>query len=150
MSKKYIFILLAAVLSLSSLVFICFVTNLYINASGSLPGSVFLGIPFRTLERGDQVVFTHHVSPHTILKRIVGVPGDRIMIKDGQVWVMQCVGKVREYLNNGRSVHPIQEGVIPDDQLFLMGTHPKSFDSRYQEFGLVSLSSIIHKAICVW
>lgn len=44
-------------------------------------------LPYRAVERGDIVVF-HHPEPHPYLvKRVVGVPGDRIRIEDGQVSV---------------------------------------------------------------
>ena len=44
-------------------------------------------LPYRPVQRGDIVVF-HHPEPHPYLvKRVVGVPGDRIRIEDGRVSV---------------------------------------------------------------
>lgn len=44
-------------------------------------------LPYRPVERGDIVVF-HHPEPHPYLvKRVVGIPGDRIRIEDGRVSV---------------------------------------------------------------
>jgi signal peptidase I len=44
-------------------------------------------LPYRPVERGDIVVF-HHPQPHPYLvKRVLGVPGDRIRIEDGRVSV---------------------------------------------------------------
>ncbi len=43
-------------------------------------------MPYRDVERGDIVVF-HHPDPPYLVKRVVGVPGDRIRIEDGRVTV---------------------------------------------------------------
>jgi signal peptidase I len=43
-------------------------------------------LPYRDVERGDIVVF-HHPDPPYLVKRVVGVPGDRIRIEDGRVTV---------------------------------------------------------------
>src|SRR5579863_6509699 len=43
-------------------------------------------LPYRDVERGDIVVF-HHPDPPYLVKRVVGVPGDRIHIEDGRVTV---------------------------------------------------------------
>lgn len=43
-------------------------------------------MPYRDVERGDIVVF-HHPDPPYLVKRVVGVPGDRIRIEDGRVSV---------------------------------------------------------------
>ena len=42
-------------------------------------------MPYRDVERGDIVVF-HHPEPHPYLvKRVIGLPGDRLRIEDGRV-----------------------------------------------------------------
>ena len=43
-------------------------------------------LPYRDVERGDIVVF-HHADPPYLVKRVVGIPGDRIRIEDGRVTV---------------------------------------------------------------
>ncbi len=43
-------------------------------------------MPYRDVERGDVVVF-HHPQPKYLVKRVVGIPGDRIRIEDGRVTV---------------------------------------------------------------
>lgn len=43
-------------------------------------------MPYRDVERGDVVVF-HHPDPPYLVKRVVGVPGDRIRIEGGRVSV---------------------------------------------------------------
>ena len=43
-------------------------------------------LPYRAVQRGDIVVF-HHPHPPYLVKRVVGLPGDRLRIADGQVLV---------------------------------------------------------------
>jgi signal peptidase I len=43
-------------------------------------------MPYREVQRGDIVVF-HHPNPPYLVKRVVGIPGDRIRIEDGRVSV---------------------------------------------------------------
>lgn len=43
-------------------------------------------MPYRDVQRGDIVVF-HHPDPPYLVKRVVGVPGDRIRIAGGRVLV---------------------------------------------------------------
>lgn len=43
-------------------------------------------LPYRDVERGDIVVF-HHPDPPLLIKRVVGIPGDRIRIEDRRVSV---------------------------------------------------------------
>jgi signal peptidase I len=41
-------------------------------------------LPYRPVERGDIIVF-HHPQPPLLIKRVVGIPGDRLRIADGRV-----------------------------------------------------------------
>jgi signal peptidase I len=52
------------------------------------PGSVSSWLmPYREVQRGEIVVF-HHPQPHPFLvKRVVGIPGDRLRIADGRLAV---------------------------------------------------------------
>jgi signal peptidase I len=43
-------------------------------------------MPYRNVRRGDIVVF-HHPNPPLLVKRIIGLPGDRIRIENGHVLV---------------------------------------------------------------
>jgi signal peptidase I len=43
-------------------------------------------LPYRPVQRGDIIVF-HHAQPPMLIKRVVGLPGDRLRITNGQVFV---------------------------------------------------------------
>jgi signal peptidase I len=62
---------------------------LLVNKQIYAPSGPFsrLVLPYQPVERGDIVVF-HHPEPHPYLvKRVVGLPGDRVRIEDGRVAV---------------------------------------------------------------
>jgi signal peptidase I len=48
-----------------------------------IPGRIFGSEP----ERGDVVVFRHPVSGADFIKRVIGLPGDRVQMRDGVVWL---------------------------------------------------------------
>jgi len=43
-------------------------------------------LPYHDVSRGDVIVF-HHPEPPFLVKRVVGIPGDRLRIEDGRVMV---------------------------------------------------------------
>ena len=54
--------------------------------ASSQKGLIHWLMPYRDVDRGDIVVF-HHPDPPYLVKRVVGIPGDRIRIEDGRVTV---------------------------------------------------------------
>jgi signal peptidase I len=61
--------------------------NKEIFAPAGNPGSLSRSLmPYRDVQRGDVVVF-HHPQPPFLVKRVLGIPGDRIRIEDGRVTV---------------------------------------------------------------
>jgi signal peptidase I len=61
---------------------------LLVNKQIYAPASRFTRwmMPYRDVERGDIIVF-HHPQPPLLVKRVVGLPGDRLRIADGRVTV---------------------------------------------------------------
>ncbi len=103
---------------------------------------------FRSYNRGDVVVFKSPRNPDIeYIKRIIGLPGDKVMIKDSEVYV-NGVKLTENYIaaktnlwENGFSKNG-EEVTVPDGELFVMGDNrPRSSDSR--EFGPVPEDTVI-------
>jgi signal peptidase I len=105
--------------------------------------------PFHSPERGDVVVVNPPwYAEEPFIKRTIGVAGDTITIRDGQVLVNGMVLD-EPYLygveTDCRSEVYCTEFVVPPDTIFVMGDNrPHSFDSR--EFGPVPLENVIGQA----
>ncbi len=50
----------------------------------------------------------------------------------------------------GDPLTPLSTKVIPEGTLFVLGDHVRSFDSRYEEFGLVKVENVWGKAVMKW
>jgi signal peptidase I len=103
-----------------------------------------------SIQRDDVVVFHYPRDPEkSYIKRVIGLPGDRIWIDHGNVWlngVPLREGYVPERYRDSRSM---AEMVIPDDSYFMMGDH-RSISSDSREFGPVERDLIYGKAVFVY
>ena len=122
-------------------------THVSFNASSSLPYEGFFCVKHLDVKRGDLVCLRGHetaYAPGAVLtKRLIGLPGDRILRKGRSVFVNDTfVGKLRPKTRDGRPLTPLQKGIIPQGFVFVGADHPRSFDSRYREFGLVDQNCI--------
>ena len=105
---------------------------------------------FSSIERGDVVVFHYPLDPEkSYIKRVIAVPGDRLEIDRGTVWVN---GKrlTENYVPaEYRDTRSYAEVVVPADSYFMMGDH-RSISSDSREFGPVTRSLIYGKAVFVY
>ena len=102
------------------------------------------------IERGDVVVFHYPRDPEkSYIKRVIALPGDRLRIARGVVWIngkRQVENYVPEEFRDTRS---LAETVIPPGFYFMMGDH-RSISSDSREFGPVERSLIYGKAVFVY
>ena len=112
--------------------------DLIINRTESLPQTLFFSRPVsRDIHKGDYIYFTRSECPVPVLKKVAGVSGDIIEVVDGRVFIS---GEDRGPISS--RLFPIKSQVIPKGSLFLWGSHKESYDSRYADFGLVSIDKI--------
>ena len=125
------------------------VVPVLINWTPSVPYRVVYVDYFdRSLGRGDLIVYTFEgqaaerdypgLRHQPFFKRIAGLPGDAVTVKDREVFVNGVrVGRAKTQTFDRRPLEPIDSTVIPPGFLYVQGTSPDSFDSRYRSSGLV-------------
>jgi signal peptidase I len=117
-----------------------------------------LAYTFSTPERGDVVVFEYPVEPNKdFIKRIVGQPGDKIMLVDKRVYVNGSPYKEDYKRTNNAMPLPAEmttkdnfsEFTVPEGKYFMMGDNrDNSYDSRF--WGFVDESKIKGKALMIY
>jgi signal peptidase I len=113
-----------------------------------------LAYKFANVRRGDIIVFQPPISStKPFIKRIIGLPGETVEIKDGAVDIQKADGSIitlqEPYIKEPFS-STYTSIVIPPNEYFVMGDNRNhSIDSRYG--WLVSGDKIIGKAwISIW
>jgi len=111
--------------------------------------------PLHPPQRGDIVVFDPPIGGSTkpYIKRVIGLPGERVAIHDGSVYING--ERLDEPYLNGTATSwpngdPTREIVVPEDHLFVLGDNRNnSTDSR--SFGPIAQDTLIGKAwISYW
>ena len=133
-------------------------------------------LPYRPVQRGDIVVF-HHTQPPMLIKRVVGVPGDRLRIADGRVIVNGAAlaepyavfepappnaardnfpGAIYtdpeidpEWWREMQSITHNGELVVPQGEYFVLGDNRNhSLDSRF--WGFVPRQAIVARPLVIY
>lgn len=106
---------------------------------------------FYTPKRGDIVVLGIPNMDKPIIKRIIGMAGDRIEV-DYDTDIVKVNGEMvsepyikEDMLPKGQVTFPIE---VPEGKIFVMGDNRNdSLDSRYYEVGFVDVDDIIGQAM---
>lgn len=124
--------------------------SLVYSRTNSLPYHLFLNLKQMTPKRGHYTCFDSPWYGARVIKKVVGIEGDILSYDDeGNLWVKTLgaglpnapvslkIGKYKKESKDGRLLNPIKPGVIPKGMVFVVGDHERSFDSRYEELGLI-------------
>ncbi len=129
-------------------------------------------------QRGDVVVFRLPSDPSTnYIKRLVGLPGDHIVVREKRVYVngeeqsVQLDGMFEPFNSTplaqigieqlGQAAHRVLyiaerpsydfDDVVPAGHFFFMGDNrDNSRDSRFPEVGFVPVDNVVGKAVRIW
>jgi signal peptidase I len=133
-------------------------------------------LPYRDVSRGDIIVF-HHPRPPFLVKRVVGVPGDRLRIEDGRVLVNGQVQDEPYAVFEPAASNPFRDDfpatvytdpevdplwwrqmqnltrngelVVPPGEYFVLGDNRNhSLDSRF--WGFVPRSQIVARPLVIY
>jgi signal peptidase I len=115
-----------------------------------------IGLRFSLPIRGDVIVFKAPPDPEKdFIKRVIGEPGDTVLIKDGFVYVNGVQLDESAYLGSDVRTYGgkfMQDGVavvVPQGDYLVMGDNrPYSSDSR--EWGFITKSEVIGKSFFVY
>lgn len=105
---------------------------------------------FGNIERGDTVVFWFPGDPtKSYIKRVIGMPGDRVEVVDGKV-IVNGQALVENYVPpEFRDQSEMSERAVPPNQYFVLGDHRSSSnDSR--AWGMVPRRYIYGKAVFIY
>ena len=155
--------------------------HVFVNRVQFAPATYWTGplLPYREIRRGDIVVFLHPAEPGLyVVKRIMGIPGDRIHLRDGVVYrngerldepyVIHKTDGYNPYRDNFPAVSPADYNgvtpewqlvlkqhiqgddlVVPPDSYFGMGDNRDvSYDSRY--WGFIPKENVIGRPMFVY
>lgn len=102
-------------------------------------------------KRGDIIVFQSELEDENgnkklLIKRIIGLGGDIISIKDGKVFLNGEELK-EDYIKEEETPGDIKDYKVPEGQLFVMGDNRRvSIDSRDPDVGCVKEDTVMGKA----
>jgi len=133
--------LLIMLISFGSLGLFFQFTELGVNRTKSLPYQYFLIVKGLSFKKGDLVSIKGHQAKYigdlNLIKRVVGVAGDPV----GPLLLA-----LKRSTKKGEPLTPLAIKVIPEGYVFVNADHKNSYDSRYEEFGLVSEETIKGRA----
>lgn len=99
------------------------------------------------INRGDIIVFHFPVNPsEDLIKRVIGLPGDRVAVHNGQVSVNGVVLS-EPYIAEAPNYDG--EWVVTDKTLFVMGDN-RNNSSDSHSWGLLPYEKIVGKAILIY
>ena len=109
--------------------------------------------PFKDLQRGEVIVFRYPQDPQKyFIKRIIGLPGEKIEIRENKVVIYNqdnpdgFVLDESGYLPAGTETHGDMVVQIREDSYFMMGDN-RSASSDSRSWGLLNKDKIVGKVL---
>lgn len=136
--------------------------RIIVSTSPSLKHRIFfLTRVNNEIKLGDYLVFRHKDSDFVqkgldpandrMIKKVGCRPGEILStdLKRNYFCNQRLLGAALQTDSKGRSLPLFKfSGPVPEDSYFMVGTNPRSFDSKY--FGFVHADDILYKALPIW
>jgi len=99
-------------------------------------------------ERGDVIIFRFPPDPERepYIKRVIGLPGDNILARDGMVYV-NGVALSEPYISTPVTYNG--EWTVPEEALFVLGDN-RNHSSDSHTWGMVPIDNVLGKALVVY
>lgn len=124
-------------------VFIFYTFNLKFNITSSMPLGIYQ-IQNTTPKKGDLVIFKLLQNNKILLKRVVAANGDFVKVDKNGVFINENLVTNSNIFKFDTKGNPLKNANIntnlQQNEIFVMGDHEKSFDSRY--FGIINTNDI--------
>ena len=136
--------------------------RIIVSTSPSLEHRIFFLTKTKAaIKNGDYLVFKHRDTSFVrkgidqdndrLLKKVGCSSGEMLLVNTKKTFFCGSkeLGTALDVDSKGRSL-PVFDftGVVPDNSYFMVGTNPRSFDSRY--FGFIHADEILYKALPIW
>jgi len=135
--------------------------RIIVATSASLDHRVFFLVPASTVKTGDFLVFRHpdatfvaqglNRSNNRLIKRVGCSPGENLVTDEERQFFCDgmLLGKALDQDSTGLMLPRFQySGTVPAGSFFMVGSNPRSFDSKY--FGYIHVNEILYKALPLW
>ncbi len=100
-----------------------------------------------SIQRGDIIVFRYPLDPaESFIKRVIGLPGDWVNIKDGQVYVNGKRLSEPYVLPAYLDIETYSPVHVAPNQYYVLGDH-RDFSNDSREWGTVARKYIYGKAV---
>ena len=133
-----------------------------VATSGSLEHRVFFLLPTPAkVELDDYLVFRHQglsqvqqglrADHDQMIKKVGCLPGEQLTMDAANQFFCngRSLGQALEADSKGRPLPRFSfTGSVPADKLFMVGTHLRSYDSKY--YGFIDVHEISHQALPLW
>ena len=127
-----------------------------LNATHSLPGTLYLIERGAIPQRGEHVAFRWagggpYPAGVTFIKMLAGQPGDTVT-RDGATFSVAgtSLGQAKPTSRRGEPLEPGPTGTLPDGHYFVYAPHPDSLDSRYALTGWIAREQFIGRARAIF
>ncbi len=129
--------------------------EIVVNYSDSLPYH-FVIIDKKLIPTKREQIFVFYVYDNKqlgnkkikFIKKIAGLPFDKIIIDNKKIFVAnKFIGVIKNKSRNNQALSAIDKKIIGEHQYFAYAPHKDSFDSRYNEIGLIDEKNIVGTAI---